>query len=276
MPALITIPGETLRELYINQRLSPRKIAKILGYAYSTIDKKIHLAKLPIRNLAQSHIIYPQSDFDGNAKEKAYLIGLRIGDLRVRKFYKNSETLIIDCASTKEDQINLISNIFSPYGRVWISKPNKRGCRQIQCHVNMTFDFLVAKEEARWIYDDKLTFFSFLAGFIDAEGSVFISRNHAVLSIGNYNLHLLSKIKSVLLKYVILSHKITRSRRQGLIASHGYRYNHDYWTLVVSRKADLYKLLTFLSPYLKHENKIRRLGLAIRNIEERNKIYGKK
>lgn len=55
MPKILNIPVQELTRLYLIKRLSSRKIAKIYSCAYSTIDRKIHLANLPIRNLAQAH-----------------------------------------------------------------------------------------------------------------------------------------------------------------------------------------------------------------------------
>ncbi len=278
MPKILNIPEETLKDLYLIQKLSSRKIAKTFNCAYSTIDRKIHLLGLPIRNLSQAHIIYERKNFSGHSEEKAYLIGFRIGDLRVRKFYKNSETIIVDCGSTKNEQIDLIKNLFSPYGHIWISQPKHRNKRHIQCHLNESFSFLLNKNAPKNVFNNQSYFFSFLAGFTDAEGSIFISKsqNQAHYSLGNYNLKLLQKIQSSLAKFNISSPKIAHSPRKGLLASHGYRYNHDYWTLVISKKTELINFFKLISPYLKHQNRIKQMKTAINNIEERNKLYGSK
>jgi len=109
-----------LKDLYINQYLSSRKIAKLYGCAYSTIDNKIRYYGFLTRSRATSHIIYPRKNFNKIKTAKAYLIGFAMGDLRVRKVYPNSETILVDCVSSKIEQINLISKLFKPYGRVWI------------------------------------------------------------------------------------------------------------------------------------------------------------
>src|SRR3990167_7030353 len=126
-PSRVIIPKQKLEYLYLKRRLSSRKIAKIYNCAYSTVDKIIKGYGFPVRTLAEAHIITSRLDFFGNLEEKAYLIGFRIGDLRVRKFYKNSETILIDCGSTRREQIELVEKLFDKYGRVWISKPNKKG-----------------------------------------------------------------------------------------------------------------------------------------------------
>lgn len=278
MSTCLKITRESLEELYINKHLSTWKIAKILGCARSTVYAKAILFKIPVRTRAESHVIYPRKEFSGNLVEKAYLIGFRVGDLRVRKFYKNSETIKIDCGSTKQEQIDLINSLFSSYGRVWISKPNQRGVIQIESFLNTSFSFLLPKDPAKWIFRRKKYFFGFLAGFTDAEGSIFISRKQkqAIYALGNYNLPLLKTIKFYLNKYNMKTHELKCSKRQGLLASHGYRYNHDYWTLTISRKTDLIRLFNLIGPNLKHKNKIEQIKKAIENIEERNRLYGQK
>ncbi len=278
MPAALNIPIDILSDLYLNKRLSSRKIAKIFHCAYSTVDRKIRLANLPIKTLAGAHIVYPRKDFSGNLVEKAYLIGFRIGDLRVRKFYKNSETISVDCGSTKPAQIDLINKLFFQYGRIWVSKPGKKNKQQIQCSLNLSFIFLLNKNPPYWIFRKKKLFFSFLAGFIDAEGSISVSHlnriNSANLSIGNYDIILLRKIKLYLERFGIEVPKISFSPRKGLIASHGYAYNNDYWTLRISKKSTLLRFFDIIKPFLKHDDRIKQMEIAIKNIERRNELYG--
>lgn len=276
MPLKIT--REELEEYYLKQKLSSRKIAKLFNCAYSTIDQKIRRYGFRIRNRSEAHVIYPQNDFSGNLLEKAYLTGFRIGDLRVRKFYTNSETIHVDCGSTRKEQIDLIERLFKRYGRVWISKPNKNNVTQIECYLNKSFEFLLninKSEVPFWARKNKLYFSNFLAGFTDAEGSVFISRNKAFYALGNYDMRLLTQIKKLLEKFGVETPHITRSVRKGFVASHGYRYNHDYWNLVISKKKELIKLFKLIEPYLKHARRLNNLKIARNNIELRNKLYGK-
>lgn len=274
----VVIPREELEEYYLRKRLSSRKIAKIYGCAYSTVDRKIRQFGFKTRTLAEAHILYPRKDFGGDLNEKAYLIGFAIGDLRVRKVYKNSETIHVDCASSKVEQIDLIKGLFDKYGRVWISKPNKKGAVQIECFLNDSFEFLLNINKniiEPWIKNNKQYFANFLAGFTDAEGSFYISRSKAFYALGNYNIQLLMQIKDNLKRLGIESPKISRSVRMGTIASHGYAYNNDYWSLVISKKKELVKLFTFIEPFMKHASRKKNMLLARQNIERRNELYGK-
>lgn len=276
MPRIVNVPYESLRQLYLLEGKSSRKIAKIFGCAYSTIDNKIRKYGFPIKTLAASHIKSFRAPFSGNLAEKAYLIGFRIGDLRVRKFYKNSETLKIDCGSTRMDQIDHIKSLFEPYGKIWISKPSKENKTQIECSVDFSFDFLLEKYSVfpDFIAKKKNLFMSALAGFIDAEGHFGVSSDNkkAVFSLGNYNLPLLKQISSYL---SFIRHKLILGVKKGYKGKDGYVHRGDYWMLVINRKWDLYKFVELIKPYLLYDRKIADTERVLINIRERNDKFGK-
>lgn len=270
------ISKSKLKDLYIKQRLSSREIAKIYGCAYSTIDYKIREYGFPVKTLAAAHITTLRKNFDGNKTDRAYLIGFAMGDLRVRKVYPNSETINVDCGSTKEEQINLISKLFKPYGRVWVSKPNKKGATQIECSLNDSFNFLLKKRILidSWILKSKKYFAAFLAGFTDAEGCISIThKGLAFYSLGNYNGQLLSQIRNQLLKSGIESPKLTEGKIKGYVGKEGYANNQNYWMLRLNRKIHLLKLFDLIDSYLKHPARIRGVKKAKENIKIRNKKY---
>lgn len=272
----MNVSYENLRQLYLLEGKSSRKIAKIFGCAYSTIDSKIRKYGFPIKTLAASHIKSFRAPFSGNLTEKAYLIGFRIGDLRVRKFYKNSETLKIDCGSTRYDQIEHIESLFKPYGKIWISKPTKTNKIQIECAVDFSFDFLLEKYSVfpDFITNRRVLFMSALAGFIDAEGYFGVSGNNkrAVFSLGNYNLPLLKQISSYL---SFIRHRLVLGVKKGYKGKDGYVHRSDYWMLVISRKWDLFKFVKFIRPCLLYSRKIADAGRVLVNIRERNYKFGK-
>jgi len=247
------ISKSKLRDLYIKQRLSSRKIAKIYGCAYSTIDYKIRAYGFPVKTLAAAHITTPRKNFDGNKTDRAYLIGFTMGDLRVRKIYPNSETILVDCGSTKKEQINLISKLFKPYGRVWISKPNRKGKKQIECALNKSFNFLLKKRTLidRWISRNKNYFASFLAGFTDAEGCISISKlGQAFYSLGNYNFQLLCQIRNRLINLGMKCPQLIESRtHKGYVSKEGYVNKEVYWYLRIQRKFYLLKLFDLIGPF---------------------------
>lgn len=271
----LVIPYSILKELHVDKKLSSRKIAKKYNCAYSTIDRKIKEHGFKIRKRAQAHIIYPRKSFSGNLLEKAYLIGFSMGDLRIRKIYKNSETITVDCASTKSYQISLIKNLFKPYGRVWVSKIDEKGRRQIQAQLDLSFGFLLNLDGNidYWMLNDKKYFSAFLAGFTDAEGCFFISSGKAFYSLGNYNKKILNQIYKKLMKLGIHCSRLRSDNLKGYKDKQGYIRKKDYWSLRINRKQDLIRLFELVGPYLKHEKRRTDMDRAKRNIMERNREF---
>ena len=271
----LEIPYSTLKELYIDKKMSSRKIAKIYNCAYSTIDRKIKNYGFKVRNRAQSRVIYPRRSFSGDLLEKAYLIGFSMGDLRIRKIYKNSETIVVDCASTKSHQIKLIENLFKPYGRVWVSKIDKKGKRQIQAQLNLSFHFLLNLDSNidYWILNNKNYFSAFLGGFTDAEGSFFISSGKAFYSLGNYDKRILNQIYKKLIELGIYCSKPRSDNLKGYRDNQGYIRKQNYWSLRINRKQNLIQIFELFGPYLKHEKKRVDMDKVKMNIMERNKEF---
>lgn len=146
----LKVSDEELETLYLDRKLSTWKIAELIKCGRSTIHRK--LKKLGIaRDISTSHVRYAKTHFAGDYKQKAYLMGFTVGDLRVRKIGEKSRTIKIDCSSTKIDQIDLIHGLFSDYGRVWIGKPTARGAIQIEAFLDESFGFLLGcRKKIAW------------------------------------------------------------------------------------------------------------------------------
>ena len=260
----LKISDEELKRLYIEERLSTWKLGKLIGCGRSTVHRKLRKLEV-IKDIATSHIKYSRKPFSGDATEKAYLTGFAVGDLRVRKVGKRSKTIKIDCGSTKKEQIDLIKDLFSGYGRVWISKP-KNGRIQIEAFVGDSFEFLLnCRNKLGWIFGGKGVV-PFLAGFTDAEGSIFITNNKVIYSLGNYDHELLLAIKKRLQSYGIESH-IYYSRKRHVID--GYKQKRHYWQLRVHKKRELLKLFNMLGPHIRHRKRKIDMQRAINHISRR-------
>lgn len=273
----VNLPKEKLENLYVKKKISTWKIEEKLGIPRSTIHRKLLEYGIKRRNRAESHIVYPRRNFDGSKENKAYLIGFAMGDLRVRKIYPNSETIHVDCGSTKKEQINLITELFRSYGSMWISKPNQRGVRQIECSLNLSFDFLLKKRTLidPWTLKNKKYFWAFLAGFTDAEGCISINkRNQAYYSLGNYNKDLLDQIRGCLIRNKIRCSKLVEYKAKGRLCFGKYFQNQNYWHFQVSAKDALLTLFKFTGPYLKHLQKRKDMEKAKQNIILRNRRFG--
>ncbi|MBI2610580.1 LAGLIDADG family homing endonuclease [Candidatus Kaiserbacteria bacterium] len=258
-----------LEEMYVEKKLSTWAIEKRFGIPRSTVYVSLGRYGIAPRNLAQSHIQYKRSDFSGDLAEKAYLLGFAIGDLRVRRHNggEKSDTISIACGSTKSAQIELISKLFSAYGRVWKGKPDKRGAMNVEAFVNRTFSFLLPEvREYGWCAERKKHFFAFLAGFTDAEGSFYLARNQARIAWGNYDKNVLTFIRDTLNKFGIQSPSVICDLLKGVVGSHGFPRNNNYCHLTCARKDVLGKIIVELKPYIRHGDKKRALRVIENNL----------
>jgi len=267
----VKISKRKLQELYINKRLSAQKIADMLNCGETTIFRKLKIFNIKSRDSSDSHIKYSRRSFSGNKFEKAYLVGFAMGDLRTRiGGKKDSKTLKVGCGSTKKEQVQLFKKLFEKYGRVWIGQPDKKGRINMEALLDMSFSFLLnAKIESYKIFRRQDLFNRFLAGFIDAEGSFFITKNQAEFAIGNYNFQLLRKIRNNLLKNKIDVPKLNQDKKL-YVSKEGYRRKKYYWHLLIHKKDSILKLTQLIGPFLKHEKRKLDMGRIIANIERRN------
>lgn len=272
----IKFSKKQLKNWYIDQKLSTWEIEKRFGYSRGTLYGKLKEFNLPTRNIAESHIRFSRKDFSGDILEKAYLIGFRLGDLNVIKRGSQSETITIKCASTKRGQIDLFKKLFTSYGHVLVGKHTKDGKVNIETGLNLSFSFLLSKAPSsyEWIFKNKKTFFAFLAGFSDAEGSFFITRGQGVFSIGNYDKLLLNKIKEFLKRFGVETPKLAVYYQKNRKSYNGYKSKSDYHALHCSKKEYLLKLIDLLWPYIKHPDKLEKAQMVKENIIERNIKFG--
>lgn len=270
----VNLPKSTLHDLYVNKKLSTWKIERELKIPRGTIHRKLKEYNITPRTLAQSNIKKQRWSFSGDLIEKAYLIGFRLGDLRARKPYKNSETIAVACGSTVDEQIVLIKNLFSKYCEPWISKKSRDGKVNIEAYLDLSFSFLLSKEIPFWVLNKRTYFFSFLAGFTDAEGCISKNINQCYYFLGNCRKDYLEFIKKGLEKYNIFFPNIYRCKTKGTYTYGKYIRNYDYYILKSAKKSVLNNLFLNLKPYIKHKNKVKSLKMAINNIDMRNIKFG--
>lgn len=264
------ITKEILEKLYIKEELSTREIAEKLDTGRSTVYSKLKKYEIQTRDISESHIQYERKSFSGNQTEKHYLLGFGIGDLRTRKVGEQSNTIKVDCGSTRENQIKLFRELFEGYGRIWEGGPYDDGSMHIEAFLDVSFDFLLnARGKLDELPTDKDCFLAFLAGFIDAEGSFFVTKERARFSLGNYDRDLLEKLKQRLEKLGIEPTQIYLNEERYEIEGK-YTRNDDYKLFQINRKDSLLKIVALISPYVKHEGKKKQMKKVKENISRRN------
>jgi len=279
----INIPKKELKKLYLKEKLSSPKIAEKYNCSAEFIRNKLREYKIPIRSIQEAlplsnKPIYPRYNFNGNLEEKAYLIGLRKGDLHIYSINEKNSTIVASTNSTKLEMIDLLTKTFTPYGHTWKGKPAKNKAICFRCYLNKTFSFLLGKEDKieSWILKNKRCFAAFLAGYTDSEGTFCLCSNNAVFSIRSQDKNILHQTRNKLVKLGIFLRPPQMVRGKGTEDIRGTISNKDIWGLWIHRKDALLKLFDLLNPYLRHKDKQSRVKILKENISQRNKKYKNK
>ncbi len=265
-PEEIKITKRQLENLYAKKKLPMNKIAKILGCNTVTVFKKLKQNKVVSRTTSEAMTKYPKTDFSGNLVEKAYMLGFRTGDLGVRL---DGNLICAGCGTTKKEQLDLIKSMFSRYGPLTVVYSKKYGSWNICARLNKSFEFLLQK--LKFIPEDTLSdgdlFWSFVAGYTDAEGNIGVYQNRARLRIGSYDKEILSQIHQKFNEFGMQSTYSLETPKQ-------IGQNKDFWRVKVSEKESLLKLLNILEKRLKHQKRLKDLEAARENLLSR--LNGKK
>ena len=257
--------------LYTKEKLSLKQIAQKFkaspsGIKWLLLKNRVKLRK-KLEGLRLRIGKYKKPPFNGSKEERAYLIGLVLGDLAVRE---NSRfTLEVNTSTTHEAMIKLLVKTFSKHtdGIVWYLD-DKKGFR-FYAYLDKSFEFLLkAKRDVKIIdkFDGK-EFLAFLAGFFDAEGCIVKTTRKAKLryevKIGNTKREILEIIRKKLEKLEINS-KIFLYKRKGEYNFYNGRkiaYKKPYFVLEIKRKHDMVKFLKKVP--ISHLEKLERKREAI-------------
>ncbi len=261
---IVKIDRKELKELYIEKNLSCSKIGKMFDCDKVTIFKKLKKFNLNKKNLSQANTKYSKKKFDGDNKLKAYMIGFRLGDLNVKAINENS-TIFVKSSTTKEEQYNLIKEVYGKYGHFKFKFNND--VYGMYCNLDKSFSFLLPKKDdiESWILEKNCYFFAFLGGYADAEGNFGVYQNRARFRLGTYDKNILMQIKDRLNSLGI----ITRLNLEGKAVKG--KNNQDFYRLSVNEKESLLRLIKFIRLYIKHKKRCEDMILVERNILERNK-----
>ena len=118
---------------------------------------------------------YERKQFSGDKIERAYLLGLRYGDFHA---VRHGRAIRVRVSTTHPAMGDLFESLFAPYGHV-ARYPRKAKLVEfewtLECDLDDSFWFLLAKPAIIELENlSKEEMIAFLAGFFDAEGSIFL------------------------------------------------------------------------------------------------------
>ena len=266
MTKRIDISCEELYSLYFEKQLSFAEIGQKFDCSPVTIHKRLKSCGYEARPAGGSVFEYPKKDFDGSLEQKAYLIGLRLGDLHVEV---GNWAIRVRCTSTHQEQVDLIRELFDEYGGVWISEPRAKRGVAVTAHLNRSFDFLLPHEDRieQWILDNDDLFAAFWAGYLDAEGSFIVSGSRAYFKADSGDKGILYQAWLRLAEMGIDFPEPQLIRPAGTWISQFQLSSHrDLWRLATEKKTTLLQLCNMVSPYLRHRRRIQAMEAVRANV----------
>ncbi len=264
----ITINKKILRTLYSEKGFSCFKIANKFRCSRQTITNRLNEFKIPLKSLSQARNRYEKRDFNGSLEEKAYILGFHLGDLSSYKVSPSSENIVVRCHTTNNNQVKLIKALFMNYGKITVSK--SRYGFNVNCFLNLSFNFLLTERDyiPLWVKQDAKLFWSFFAGYSDAEGSFQINQQKARFKLDSYDFSILKWSSRRLLELEV-ENKLRKIGKKGDKRSDGTKFNKDLWRLTINKALMIKKFLDLIMPYLRHGNQISNAHICLANLRER-------
>ena len=280
--------GSAIQELHIRRGVSLTDIANLIGnktsgYA-SWVARQVGVQPRAfeegrLKGIHEKVRKYERKPFDGTDDDRAYLLGLKHGDLYA--YTPFGDAVRVSTSTTHPALADLFTRLFSPYGHVYKHPRFKEDTRtyewNLQTILDRSFDFLLdSRDKCRdWIVKKEDTMLAYLAGLIDAEGNIRIYANPRTvgLIVGIYN----TDIDLLEFAYTCLERLGCRPLRPYLSKESGYispgfhiLMKRDYWRVFVARFDEAHSLLRRLP--LRHKEKVEMREVAISL--EKGDLYG--
>ena len=193
---------------WVTRYQAGESLKQIAGDNLSPATVFLHLRKrgIKLRDKVEAQIQvvtkHEKRPFSGDEIEKAYLMGLRYGDLHV---VKHGRAIRVRVSTTHPAMAGLFESLFAPYGHV-ARYPRKEKLVDfewtLECDLDDSFSFLLTKPTIAEL--EKLSpaeMIAFLAGLFDAEGSIYLHDK-----VGRYNPEMaFTNTDALLLTYVMKS-----------------------------------------------------------------------
>jgi len=264
-------PAEHLRRVtgpmvdnWISRYRGGESLKRIAGDDFSPATVLMHLrrAGIQLRDKTEAQIQavskYERKPFQGDRMEKAYLMGLRYGDLNA---VRHGRGIRLRVSTTHPAMASLFESIFSPYGHV-LRYPRTAPFTEyewtLEADLDSSFEFLLEKPSVQNL--EHLTpseFKSFLSGLFDAEGTIYLHRRKFgacfEFSIPNGDSNLIELVSGWL--HSLGHHPRVDSRRQNPLRL-GYFREGSIFRVSLFRKSEVCSLLRTIRP--RHPEKVRK------------------
>jgi len=212
---------------------------------------------------------YERKPFDGTDEDKAYLLGLRHGDLSVSIPF--GDAIRVSTSTTHPAMAKLFTELFSPYGHVYQHPRYKKDTKtyewNLQTILDGSFDFLLQSFEqtSSRIQESETSIIAYLSGLLDADGSIVLTKQfgkvYLFLVYNNSNKRMLEWIQGHVKRWGYFCNLQINKKAGGRTKKYGIIHRSDYWQFSAYGMDRIQELIAKLQP--RHSEKIRRQSLAL-------------
>ncbi len=261
---------EDMAKEWVQRYEKGESLKQIAGGEVSPVTVFLHLRKKGVRlrdkidALIETITKHPKTPFSGDPMEKAYLMGFSAGDLYAMR---HGRAIRVKTGTTRPAMAELFKQLFGKYGFVRMSPREAKLVRyewSLEVDLDNSFAYLLDRKDdvPKWIIGDSKLFFRYLAGFVDAEGSILMHRKHHGANLGfevtitNTNSNLLSTLKK----------KLSEQGYSAKLGLAGYsrlsNAGRPVWRLMMWRRDDVELLLRNLA--IMHPERKRKRAVALK------------
>ena len=265
--------------LHNTKGMSLNDIAKLIGnktsgYA-SWVCRELGVQRRPfeearLKGIREKRRKYERKPFDGTDEDKAYLLGLRHGDLSASRPWK--DVVRVPTSTTHPAMAELFRSLFEPYGHVYQDPRYKKDTKTYEWNLytvlDSTFDFLLQEfgEVKDWLASSPSILLAYLSGFLDADGSILTTKDKygcvtVFVDYYNANKELLLWIRTSI-EQMGYRCSLRLNKAEGVkTKKYGIAHRKDYWQLSAFGMNNVQELVSRLAP--RHREKVRKRGIAL-------------
>jgi len=253
--------AETLRYLYVVERLSTYEMAELLGVSRDTIRYWLRKYEIESRTISEAMERYPKIPFSGDPKEQKFMEGLCAGDIHAQKPREGSSVIIVSTTTTHPAMKKLVRDVWGVYGHYHEYPVFNPDTNQYEFGVASNLDaesFHSLEKKPTEVPKGDL-FWAFLAGLGVSEGNWDIAEVDGYIllrfRLQTTNPELLKKVKERL-EEEEFHPNFRLVSKAGTINKAGIRSVKDYYGVYVERRDEVVSLAEKLLPYSRHDEKV--------------------
>ncbi len=186
----------TMVELHVERGVSLGDIAKLIGNKTSGYTswlcaqlgvKARPFEEARLKGIREKRRKYERRPFDGSEEDKAYLLGVAHGDFHTSSPWNGA--VRVSLSTTHPAMAELFHELFDRHGHVYEYPRYKKDTRTYEWNftaiLDSSFEFLTEEVSATWgwISGARGRILGYLAGLLDAEGSIGLYRSGRATSL---------------------------------------------------------------------------------------------